>query len=69
MTIRRTVGNIVALGNTKERDGDGSGLSHVKQGFDVFDLGDHSGQNREHNFHPVTSLLSRLRASLELIGH
>ena len=30
--------------------GDGSGLSHVKQGFDAFDSGDHSGQNREHNF-------------------
>jgi hypothetical protein len=67
MTIRRTFGNIVASGNTvavgriqactKARDGYGSGLSHVKQGLDTFDSGDHSGQNREHNFHPVTSLL------------
>jgi len=35
----------------------GSGLSHVKQGFNAFDSGGHSGQNREHNFHPVASLL------------
>jgi hypothetical protein len=57
MTIRRTVGNIVASGKDTSSTKEGSRLSHVKQGFDAFDSGDHSGQNREHNFHPVASLL------------
>lgn len=49
--------------------GDGSGLSHVKQGFDAFDSGDHSGQNREHNFVSRAGYLTDPHAKQRVKGY